>query len=399
MHVSVRVTAESIQRHDSSVAGSLRREVASTLRTLPGVGDRPTLRDVAAAAGVSRSTASNAYNRPDQLSREVRERVLAAAVDLGYPGPSPSGSALRRGRSGALAVLLCDRLGYAFSDPAAVLTLDGLASAVGPAGFGLLVLPTGGRASGPLPDSVRRAVVDAAVAYSLSDDDPAVEAALARGLLLVAIDQPRVPGVPSVVVDDAGGARAAAEHVLARGHRRIAVVALELAIDEVTGLAGQARQSATRFPMTADRLAGYRAAVEGAGLRWDDVPVHECERNTREQGAAAFADLRRHGPTAVLAMSDELALGVLQAAAACGVRVPEDLAIVGFDDTDTARAAELTSVRQPLYDKGWHAGQHVLALLSGEPVDPVTLSTELVVRRSTGGAAGPDSVAGPARRT
>lgn len=348
------------------------------------MGDRPTLRDVAAAAGVSRSTASNAYNRPDQLSHEVRERVLAAAVHLGYPGPSPAGSALRRGRSGALAVLLGDRLGYAFSDPAAVLTLDGLAGAVEPAGTGLLVLPGAGRASGPAPDGVRRAVVDAVVAYSLSDDDPAVAAVRDRGLPLVAIDQPRLPGVPAVLVDDVGGARAAAEHVLGLGHRRIAVVALELATDEVTGLAGGERQSTTRFPVTADRLAGYRAAGEAAGLAWSDVPVYECGRNTREEGAAAFAALRPSRPAAVLAMSDELALGVLQAATTAGLRVPQDLAVVGFDDTAAAEAAGLSSVRQPLYDKGWHAGRQVLALLAGDPVDPVSLPTELVVRRSTG---------------
>jgi DNA-binding LacI/PurR family transcriptional regulator len=352
-------------------------------RTLRRVGDRPTLRDVAAAAGVSRSTASNAYSRPDQLSRTVRDRVLAAAVELGYPGPSPTGSALRRGHTGALAVLLGDRLGYAFSDPAAVLTLDGLASAVEPAGTALLVLPGAARASGPAPDGVRRAVVDAVVAYSLSDDDPAVAAVRSRGLPLVAIDQPRLSGVPAVVVDDAGGARSAAEHLLGLGHRRIAVAALELATDEVTGLADQERQSATRFPVTADRLAGYRTTVEAAGLDWAAVPVHECARNTREEGAAAFAALRPHRPTAILAMSDELALGVLRAATAAGLRMPEDVAVVGFDDTPAAQRAGLSSVRQPLYDKGWHAGRQVLALLAGAPIDPVTLSTELVVRRST----------------
>ncbi|MGY1699241.1 LacI family DNA-binding transcriptional regulator [Geodermatophilus sp. SYSU D00766] len=344
---------------------------------------RPTLRDLAAAAGVSRSTASNAYNRPDQLSAEVRERVLATAARIGYPGPSPAGSALRRGRSGSLGVLLGDRLGYAFSDPAAAVFLDGLAEAVEDEGLALLVLPGARTGGGPPPEAVRSAVVDAVVAYSLPDGDPALAAVRERGLPLVTVDQPDLPGVPGVRVDDAAGARAVAEHVLGLGHRRLAVVAFELAADGGEGPADADRQEHATFTVTRQRLAGYRAAVEAAGLDWAGVPVHECPHNTHADGVRALPGLLPGRPTAVLAMSDELALGVVQAAADAGLAVPGDLTVTGFDDTPAAARAGLTTVRQPLRDKGLLAGEQLLALLASEDPEPATLPTEVVVRGSS----------------
>src|ERR1700693_3454763 len=102
---------------------------------------RPTLRTVAAAAGVSLMTASNAYNRPDQLSAAPRDRVLQVAADLGYAGPDPAGRSLRRGRSDTIGVLLTERLPYAFADPGLLALLHGLASGLAEAGQALLVVP------------------------------------------------------------------------------------------------------------------------------------------------------------------------------------------------------------------------------------------------------------------
>lgn len=356
------------------------------------VSGRPTLRDVAAAAGVSRSTVSNAYNRPDQLSARLREQVLATAERLGYPGPSPTGSALRRGRTGALGVLLGERLGYAFRDPAAAGFLDGLAEAVETERFGLLVLPGPTRGGGTDPETVRAAVVDAMVAYSLPDDAPALLTAMELGLPVVTVDQPTHPGVPGVGIDDESGARAAAEHLLALGHRRLAVVAFELSPDQVAGPADLARQERAAFSVSRRRLAGYRAAVEAAGLDWSAVAVWECRHNSARDGATAATALLTPAPgapgapTAVLAMSDELALGVR---AAAGSVPPEQLSVVGFDDTDAAAHAGLTTVHQPLREKGQRAGELVLAALAGEPAPSVLLPTRLVVRASTAAARPP----------
>src|SRR5919112_2801827 len=123
------------------------------------LGRRPTLKEVAAEVGVSPATVSNAYNRPDQLSEEVRERVMEAARRLGYAGPDPTARGLRRGRAGAIGVLYADRLSYAFADPAAVLFFEGVSRAAEEAGLGLLLVP--GSISGRHdPEAVKGAAVD-----------------------------------------------------------------------------------------------------------------------------------------------------------------------------------------------------------------------------------------------
>ena len=149
--------------------------------------ERPTLDTIARALGVSRATVSNAYNRPDQLSPALRERILTTAASLDYGGPDPAARSLRQRRVGAVGVLMSDRLSYAFSDPAAVLLLDGLAEVLEPEGSGLLILP-GVDGGGPPVELIRNAVVDGLVTYCLADDDPALEAAHARRVPLVLVD-------------------------------------------------------------------------------------------------------------------------------------------------------------------------------------------------------------------
>ena len=144
--------------------------------------DRPTLDTVAKLAGVSRMTVSNAYNRPDQLSAATRERVLLAAEELGYPGPDPAGRSLRRGRSGAVGVLLAEGLGYSFTDPGLVSFMRGLAGELGAAGQAMLMVPAESDADGSL---VRSAIVDAFILCAMDERDPAVSAVRARRLPIV----------------------------------------------------------------------------------------------------------------------------------------------------------------------------------------------------------------------
>src|SRR6266511_1650018 len=172
-----------------------------------------TLDTIARSLGVSRSSVSTAYNRPAQLSPQLRERILATASELGYAGPDPAARSLRKRRVGAVGVLMGDRLSYAFSDPAAVLLLDGLAETLEPERCGLLILP-GTHGGGPPPEQVRDAVVDGLLTYCLAEDDPALAAARARSVPLVLVDQPARPGEATVRVDDPGGAAAVAQHLL-----------------------------------------------------------------------------------------------------------------------------------------------------------------------------------------
>ncbi|RKT53025.1 LacI family DNA-binding transcriptional regulator [Saccharothrix australiensis] len=342
---------------------------------------KPTLDTVASAVGVSRATVSNAYNRPDQLSAALRERILETAATLGYGGPDPVARSLATRHSAAVGFMLGQGLSAAFSDPAASIVLDGLASTVDGHDHCLVLMP-GGVDGGPRPETVARAQADVVVAYSLPDRAPALNAVRARGLPMVVIDQPVLPGTARVEVDDAGGARLAASHLRALGHTRIGVLTFSLLPDGWTGLVPPARLAGGAFRVTRDRLAGYLDVVGR------DAPVWECAGSSRElgrTGARALLALAPR-PTALLCASDELAFGALRAARDLGLRVPADLSVVGFDDVPAAAHADppLTTVRQPLAEKGRRAGELALRLLDGgRPGEPTRLAVRLVERDST----------------
>ncbi|MFD0690347.1 LacI family DNA-binding transcriptional regulator [Actinomadura fibrosa] len=356
-----------------------------------------TLRDVAAAVGVSHTTVSNAYHRPEKLSGALRERILRTARELGYPGPNPLAAGLATRRAGAVGVLFTEALSYAFTDPAAVLFLQGVAGTSELADVGLTLIPAPPESPSAgewASDAVRRAVVDGFLAYSLSDDHPGVVAARARGLPLVVVDEPEPrpgDGVPFVYVDDRDGARQAAAHLAGLGHRRVAVLADRLAADGRSGPADGARLGAVTYAVVRHRLAGYLDALP-AGSR---PPVVECGGNSAELGRAAALGLLagppEERPTAILAITDRLAEGALAAARELGVAVPGELSVVGFDDLPPAAAAvpPLTTVRQPLVRKGEVAARMLLDLIAGAAPgaggapERVRLPAELVVRSTT----------------
>ncbi len=350
-------------------------------------GRRATLKEVAAEVGVSPATVSNAYNRPDQLSSGLRERVLEVARRLGYPGPDPTARSLRRGRSGVIGVLYADRLSYAFEDPAAVLFLRGISEAAEEAGLQLLLV-TGSLRDESDVEAVGKAAVDGFVVYSMPEDDPSVHAVIERRVPTVLVDQPEGMGTPLVGIDDRGAARAAAEHLVSLGHRRIGVVSFELAREPVGGLVGADRQSAATFLASGQRLRGYAEALDPAGIPWELVPVYECAENVLEEGKTAAGVLLAPDdrPTAILATSDLLAFGVTEAAEEMGLAVPGDLSVVGFDDVPEAARANppLTTVHQPHMEKGLKAGRLLVSGLRGEdPPRTEILPTRLVVRGST----------------
>ena len=337
---------------------------------------RPTLLDVARAAGVSRSTVSYAYNQPARVSPAVRERVLAAAEELGYAGPDPAAASLRRGRTGALGVLFTEALGYAFADPAAVLFLRGIAEASERADVALTLLPVPPEQDGAMA-AIRGSVIDGVIVYSLPPDHPAMEAVRRRRLPTVHVD---MPGEPSVGIDDRGGARAVAAHVAELGHRRIAVLVDRLSADGFRGRATPEQIASGTFAVARERLGGYREALDLSA-----TPVFDCAGNTVELGRAAALELLADEPrpTCILAITDQLARGVLAAAAELGLRIPQDLSVTGFDDLQEAAEADLTTVHQDHVGKGAAAARMLLEPGTGRSV---RLPARLVVRGSTGPA-------------
>ena len=313
---------------------------------------------LAAALGVSSATVSNAFNRPDQLSPELRERILRAARDAGYVGPDPTARALARGKRGTIGVVFTERLTYAFSDPAAVLFPEGLARACEDADTGLLLVPvSAGASSGS--HNIHRAAVDALALYSLPDDDPAVAAALAQEIAVVMIDQPETPGAAFIGIDDRAAGRAALNHLLELGHRDITVIAYRLTPERRRGELSQGTAARRLVPYDSAASQGLWRCPEAVRPWLGNSRFYESDSNDPAGGAATAAEIfvADSRPTAILTDSDQLALGVIQAAVSAGIQVPEDLSIVGSDDIPAASVVTpaLTTIKQPLISKGEEA--------------------------------------------
>lgn len=347
-----------------------------------------TLASIAAELGISRTTVSNAYNRPDQLSPDLRQRVFDAARRIGYAGPDPVARSLRIRRAGAVGLLFTETLSYAFRDPAAVAFLEGLALACEGAGTSLLLVPAGPGQPGD-PGSVARAGVDGFVIYSMPDGDPHVAEALRRPVRTVIVDEPLgLDDVDWVGVDDRAACASIGRHLVDLGHRHVGVVCSRLTLERNDGRAGVDRQRAAAYALERARLGGLADGLRASGIDWADVPVQERFDHTVDAGAAAAAALLAEHPqlTAIACTSDVFALGVLAEADRRGLAVPGALSVTGFDDVPEAERAGLTTVHQPMLDKGTVAGRLVLA--GGPEARRVVLPTFLVVRPSTGPARG-----------
>jgi DNA-binding LacI/PurR family transcriptional regulator len=350
---------------------------------------RVTLQTVADKVGVSRMTVSNAFSRPDQLSSHLRARILAVAQELGYAGPDPSARALAKGTTGAVGVLMTDSLSYAFTDEVATGFLGAISEQLGPTGRALTLLTS--RAQG---DEVpaRDVPMDGAVVYSCDGFSPAVEWLVRRDLPLVFVDQEPPEDRPTVNVDDRGGARAGAQHLLDLGHRRIGVLTGEPA--EPQGeLAEVDAERAGGHYSSRERLVGWTETLRTAGVEPVVVRVPLTPEDAAYEGARLLLE-RADRPTGILCFSDVMAHWAVRAAEDLGHAVPGDVSVVGFDDNPLARRMrpELTTIRQPIAEKGRIAATALTAAIEAaqagrpQPAEHVVLPTELVVRHSTGPA-------------
>src|SRR3954447_6402529 len=351
-----------------------------------------TLMTVAQAVGVSPTTVSNAYNRPGKLSPELRERILQAARELGYPGPNPAARSLRRGRAGSIGLLFGETLTYAFEDPVAVDFLRGLAEGTAKHNTALqLIAALDTEEQEGAASLLANAIVDGLVVWTLPDRHPLLRLARERNIPLVIHGGPRVEGVPFVGMDDRAAARAAGEHLVALGHRSLAVVSHPFGPAQRGGGRDRAKLGRPGSRVTRGRLAGYRAAAEAAPPPAAGLDVYEVAENSRDEGRRAALELlgATPRPTAVLAMSDQLAVGALAGARELGLRVPVDVSVVGWDDAPAAATSDppLTTIRQSLHDQGRTCAQLLMTATRGEVAagDLVHLAPwELVARASTG---------------
>lgn len=342
---------------------------------------RATSADVAARAGVSRTTVSFVLNdRADTgIADETRRRVEEAARELGYHAHGAA-RALAGGTSMTIGLVLRQSAEQVAADALLAETLWGIGSEARTGGYRVLVeplSPVGGRYS----DLVRSQRVDGLIVSGPRVDDPELAALVEDGFpIILQGSLPAVPA-PSVDVDNRAGARAAVEHLVRLGHRRIGCVT----------------NAPLAYTAAADRLAGYRDALKAAGIPRDPTLVAEGAFDAAS-GREATADLLARAPdiTAIFVASDIVAFGALRALRESGRKVPDDISVVGFDDIPLARHFDppLTTIRLPARDLGAAAGRALLERLAGRPVSERTLlPTELIVREST--SARPKATGGP----
>ena len=338
---------------------------------------RVTIAQVAADAQVSPMTVSYAYNQPDRVAEATRLRVLESAKRLGYGGPNPAARSLRQGRFGAVGVLLSEPLTYAFEDQAATRFLAGVAAVCAQERLGISLLS----AEGDDPsDLVRSAAVDGMLIWTRPDGDPLLDAVLASGIPAGVLGGPQVEGMQFVSMDDRAAAWFAAEAAFT-GARRPMVLSMPFDLGrQPARLLGPDPESVS-YPVSRHRLAGAKDWCDATGLDWSTVQVTVLARNSQAEAFATVSAIlaRDDPPDAVMCMGDELALGVLAAAHARRMAVPDELAITGWDGSPAAVAAGLTTVEQSLYDQGRTLTLAVLGLADGVP-EP---TWQLVRRGST----------------
>jgi alanine racemase len=337
-----------------------------------------TIADVARKAGVSRTAVSFAFNDPSRIAKETHTRILAIAEELGYY-PNPMARSLTGKKVGVLGLLVPQRTATLFANPFFADLLRGIGHICDRHDYAVLLVPP---ARGSLTHALRRAAVDGFVVVGLDEEHPAITMLRRRGIPFVTVDGPALPGVSAVNIDDEAGAYQAAAHVLALGHREVLTVIIRPA--------QVAQMDEAVHPLSyvaARRLAGYRRAFEQAGVPFGEEYVIPAD-STHEGGQQALRTVWLAGgrPTAVLAMSDITALGVIEAAQGLGLAVPETLSVVGFDDCLPAQWARpaLTTVHQPGMDKGMRAARLLIeSQLGTEQFEHQVLPATLVVRATT----------------
>ncbi|WP_188190548.1 LacI family DNA-binding transcriptional regulator [Nonomuraea sp. SYSU D8015] len=328
---------------------------------------RPTLEAVAARAGVSRATASRVVNGQTTVAPHIRDAVLRAIDELGYV-PNSAARSLVTQRTDSIALVISEPGTRVFSDdPWFAMAIRSASMELEEANKQVvLMMASNAKSHARVERYIAGGHVDGVMLISMHGADP-LPAALSRlRVPVVSYGRPAVPvDIPYVDNDNVGGAEAGVKHLVESGRRRIATIA-----GPQDMIAGQ------------DRLTGYRNVLRDSDLR-SIVAVGDF---TRESGAVAMRQLLGDDPSldAVFVANDLMAIGALQSLRQAGRRVPDDVAVVGFDDIEAAKYTEppLTTLRHPVIEQAAAMVRLLLGLFEGEPADPMILPTELVIRES-----------------
>jgi DNA-binding LacI/PurR family transcriptional regulator len=337
--------------------------------------------DVAKAAGVSRSTASNVFNSPELVRPNLRKRVEAAARELGYVGPDPKGRLLRDGKFNAIAVLPPGNWGLAdaLRNPIFESVLLGVGETCDEVGANLVIVSEKDSHRG-----AKNALVDGFIFWRVEDLEQ-IEPVRLRRLPFALVDHDPGSNISSVRVDNRSGCYAAAKHLLDLGHRRFAIISFlrsrERALIHPAGKPRDAK--AAGMPTDQEKYLGYRDALAEAGIDIGDVPMVQADPWDR-QAAGMLLDTAPDA-TAILSMTVMQGIALLEEARRRGVSVPRDLSVVAYNDIPEAAQSNppLTTVDGMGVQKGRAAARIVFG---GGPPRQEILEPRLIVRSSTGPA-------------
>jgi len=333
---------------------------------------RATIADVAAASGVGVGTVSRVINGAANVRETTRVSVLKVIDQLGYR-PSHLAASLSRGTARTMAIVVPH-----LTRPSAVMRLAGALAVLDEQGYDTVVcnVDTPEQRDHHLAALTKRHRADGVIVVSLRLSRPQLTSFQRAGVPLVTVGVP-APGVPQTVTDDVTGGRLATEHLLSLGHRRIGFVG---------DTARRLSDTSLGFSSSQHRLTGYRQALAAAGVGYDPALVRRGPFGAVNAEALAAELLALPDrPSAIFAASDTQAMGVLTAADRCGLPVPGQLSVIGFDDIESAGLLGLSTVRQPLEQSGAEGARRLCALLRGERVRPLRqqLALEVVQRSST----------------
>jgi LacI family transcriptional regulator len=309
-----------------------------------------------------------------RISEETRQRVLEATRQLGYH-PDANARRMVTGQTRVLGLVLCQSPDQLFADYFLPQVIAGISQAANALDYHILIEPVPPQdKTGAYVKLIHERHVDGIALSGPRSDDKELLKIKAEGAPIVLLGQLAGSNIPFVDVDNVGGARLATQHLVSLGHKRIAIIT----------------NAPPAYTASTDRLAGYQETLQTAGIPFDKSLVSYGDF-TPESGFRAMNDLLEVQPlpSAVFVASDTVALGALQAIRQRGLRVPDDIALVGFDGIPLSAFIDppLTTVRLPAYGLGWGAAQLLIHLINNEDVSEkeVLLETELIIRASSGG--------------
>ena len=326
-----------------------------------------TIRDVAKKAGVGIGTVSSVLNNSRPVNQTTRNKVMAAIDELDFV-PNPSGRRLSMGKTHIVGVVV-----PFFTSPSQVKRLRGLMTVISDSDYdiSLFAVETLIQRNKVLQTVPRRGRIDGLLIISIEPTEDDVKRIQQHNIPTVLVEAHH-PKLHSIEIDDVSAAKAAVDYLIELGHRKIGYISEYL--DTEFGVFSQ------------HRYHGYCQALELAEIPIEPSYLRQCNPN-REEGRLMALELLNlpDPPTAIFAYSDLQALGALEAAREMGLNVPKDLSVMGYDDIDTAHFAQLTTVRQHLFEAGMQGVEYLLDAIENPNLPPVhiQLPTELVVRQTT----------------